>query len=277
MIKRNQYNQNRFRFFTFSLLLLVFSVAQAEIRSANPLLKPTDILKPAISIIIDDMGYRLKSGNRAVNLPGAIAYSFLPHSPHASSLSQLAYQHNKEIMLHLPMEAMSGKELGPGGLTQCMTEQKFSKVLEANIKSIPYISGFNNHMGSLLTGSAVWMKKLMRQVATTNNLFFVDSKTTSESVALKIAKSEGVKSIQRDIFIDHVESEQFILKQLDLLIKRAKRKGTALAIAHPKKVTLAILEKWLPQLEAKGIQLVPVSTLITLQQQRKLALWKPIK
>ena len=277
MITRNQYNPLRFRFFILSLLLLVFSVAQAEVRSVKPVLQQADILKPAISIIIDDMGYRLKSGNRAVNLPGAIAYSFLPHSPHASALSQLAYQQNKEIMLHLPMEAMSGKALGPGGLTQCMTEQKFSKVLESNIKSIPYISGFNNHMGSLLTGSSVWMKKLMRQVATTNNLFFVDSKTTSESVALKIAKSEGVKSIQRDIFIDHVESEQFILKQLNLLIKRAKRKGTALAIAHPKKVTLAILERWLPELEAKGIQLVPVSTLIILQQQRKLALWKPIK
>ena len=178
-------------------------------------------------------------------------------------------------MLHLPMEAESGKKLGPGGLTECMTEQKFVKVLESSIESVPYASGFNNHMGSLLTKSQLWMTRVMREIASDKNLFFVDSKTTSQSVAFKVARIEGLKSIKRDIFIDHKESKEFIHQQLKKLIKRAKRKGTALAIAHPKRITLSILEKWLPELEAKGIKLVPVSTLISLQQQRRLALWKP--
>lgn len=249
-------------------------MVQADEFPTTPALNNPDFEQPAISIIIDDMGYRLKSGGRAVNLPGAITYSFLPHAPHVISLSQLAHQQNKEIMLHLPMEAESGKKLGPGGLTECMTEEKFVKVLESNINSIPFISGFNNHMGSLLTKSSIWMTRLMREVATDRNLFFVDSKTTSNSVALKVARSEGLQSIQRDIFIDHEESKDFILKQLNRLIKKAKRKGTALAIAHPKKITLSVLEKWLPELEKKGVQLVPVSTLIGLQQQRRIALWK---
>lgn len=277
MYTRNHSNKHRFRFHIISLLLLVNSVAQAEIFSADQNLKQVVNNAPAISIIIDDMGYRLKSGQRAVNLPGAIAYSFLPHSPHANSLAQLAYQQEKEIMLHLPMEAENGKALGPGGLTECMTEEKFSQVLTSSINSIPYISGFNNHMGSRLTGSRMWMKKLMREVASDRKLFFVDSKTTRHSVALKMARLEGIQSIQRDIFIDHIESEDFILRQLKLLIKRAKKKGTALAIAHPKKVTISILEKWLPGLEENGVQLVPVSRLINLQKQRKLALWKPVK
>ncbi len=256
----------RFRFMLISLSLLVPLLVQAdELPSLN---------QPAISIIIDDMGNRLHSGSRAVALPGAITYSFLPHTPHVFSLTQLAHEHHKEVMLHLPMEAESGKRLGPGGLTDNMTEQDFSNVLEKNIESIPYASGINNHMGSLLTKSQHWMKQLMHDVAVKKNLFFVDSKTTSQSIALQMAQDEGINSIQRDIFIDHVESEAFIERQLRKLIKRAKNKGTALAIAHPKKITLAILEKWLPELEAKGIKLVPVSELITLQQQRKIALWK---
>ena len=272
MLKRNQHYRNGFRYLLVSLLTFSFEVTQAN----EPPVKNIFITnQPAISIIIDDMGYRLKSGHRAVELPGAVTYSFLPHSPHVNELSQIAHEQNKEVMLHLPMEAEGGKKLGPGGLTECMTEKKFVKVLESNIKSIPHISGFNNHMGSLLTKSQLWMTRLMREVATDKKLFFVDSKTTSESVALKVAREEGLKSIKRDIFIDHEESEVFINKQLKKLIKRAKRKGTALAIAHPKKITLAILAKWLPELEAKGIKLVPVSTLISLQQQRRLALWKP--
>ena len=276
MLKRNQHIRKGFCFLFISLLVAALQVTQANEPPSDvtPVANNLDITQPAISIIIDDMGYRLRSGFRAVNLPGAITYSFLPHAPHVHHLSQLAHQQNKEVMLHLPMEAESGKKLGPGGLTESMTEKKFVKVLGESIDSIPYAIGFNNHMGSLLTKSQLWMTRLMREVATDKNLFFVDSKTTSDSVALKVARAQGLKSIKRDIFIDHEASIMSIEKQLNKLIKKAQRKGTALAIAHPKKLTLSILEKWLPELEAKGIKLVPVSTLITLQQQRRLALWK---
>jgi len=229
---------------------------------------------PAISIIIDDMGYRLKLGKRAAKLPGALAYSFLPHAPHVKKLSQYVHARNKEVMLHLPLEAEGGKALGPGGITECMTEIKAGLVLKSNIDSIPYVSGFNNHMGSRLTQSSLWMTNIMRQVASEKKLFFVDSKTTSNSVALKIARAEGLQGIQRDIFIDHDPEPELIKKQLRKLILRAKEKGTALAIAHPKKSTLIILEKWLPELEAQGVILVSVTNLIKLQKQRKLVLWQ---
>jgi hypothetical protein len=220
------------------------------------------------------MGYQLKQGQRAVDLPGPLAYSFLPFSPHVKSLTERAHDKNKEIMLHLPMESEGGNKLGPGGITECMDEKKFHEVLKENIASIPYISGFNNHMGSLLTQSPVWMKRVMQQVALHNTLFFVDSRTTSHSVAFDEAYSAGLRSIKRDIFIDHDASTELIRFQLARLIKKAERNGTALAIAHPRKKTLDELEKWLPELKSKGIVLVPVTKLISLQQQRRLALWQ---
>lgn len=265
MLKRNKIVRNGI-YNLFIGLLALTTAAQAN----DSYIKNTNF--PAISIIIDDMGYRLNSGTKAINLPGALTYSFLPHAPHAISLSKSAHQQNKEIMLHIPMEAESGKNLGPGGLTECMSQKQFSKVLEANIESVPYVSGFNNHMGSLLTKSQLWMTRLMREMSNNRNLYFVDSRTTRESVALAAAQSEGLQSITRDIFIDHEESNIFIEQQLKKLIKRAKRKGTALAIAHPKKITLTILEKWLPTLESQGVRLVSVSNLIKLQQDKRLAL-----
>ena len=274
MLIQHKYIRKGFRLLFISTLLSFLPVVQADESIVIPISNNLDFNQPAISIIIDDMGYRLRSGHRAVKLPGAITYSFLPHAPHVNELSQLAHDQNKEVMLHLPMESEGGKKLGPGGLTECMTEEKFSNVLESSIKSIPYVSGFNNHMGSLLTKSPLWMKRLMHEVSATNNLFFVDSKTTSNSVAMEIARAEGLQSIQRDIFIDHEDSVSFIQKQLRKLIRKAKKNGTALAIAHPKKITLSELEKWLPELEKEGVRLVSVSNLISLQQQRKLALWK---
>lgn len=274
MLKQNQIIQNGFCFLFIGLLSLITLVAQADEPPIAPIANNPDFNQPAISIIIDDMGYRLKAGSRAVNLSGAITYSFLPHAPYARQLSQFAHEQSKEVMLHLPMEAESGKKLGPGGLTENMTASNFIEVLESSINSIPYVSGFNNHMGSLLTKNELLMTRLMRQVAADKKLFFVDSKTTSNSIAFKVARAEGLLSIRRDIFIDHENSKKFIQKQLEKLIKKAQQKGTALAIAHPKKITLAVLEEWLPELEKKGIKLVSVSELIKLQQQRRLALWK---
>ena len=271
MLKRNQFIKYRFRYLFISLLSLITSLVQAN--GLSPGKSPF----PAISIIIDDMGYRLNSGSRAINLSGAITYSFLPHSPHVIALSKSAHQQNKEVMLHLPMEAESGKKLGPGGLTEGMTKQQFIQVLESNIDSVPHVKGFNNHMGSLLTKSQLWMTRLMRKMANDKKLFFVDSRTTKHSVALSVARTEGLQSITRDVFIDHEESNKFIHHQLKKLIKRAKRKGTALAIAHPKKITLSILEKWLPTLEEQGVKLVSVSTLIKLQQQKRIALLDRVK
>jgi len=274
VLKQNQINQNGFYFLFIGLLSLITFVAQGDEPSIAPIANNPDRNQPAIGIIIDDMGYRLKAGSRAVNLSGAITYSFLPHAPYAKQLSQFAHEQSKEVMLHLPMEAESGKKLGPGGLTENMTASNFIEVLESSINSIPYVSGFNNHMGSLLTKNKLRMTMLMRQVAADKKLFFVDSKTTSNSIAFKVAREEGLLSIRRDIFIDHENSKKFIQKQLEKLIKKAQQKGTALAIAHPKNITLTILEEWLPGLERKGIKLVSVSELIQLQRQRKLALWK---
>ena len=274
MLKQNQIIQNGFCFLFMGLSSLITLVAQANEPFVTSTANDPDFNQPAISIIIDDMGYRLKSGSRAVNLPGAITYSFLPHAPYVRHLSRLAHEKSKEVMLHLPMEAESGKKLGPGGLTENMTASNFIEVLESSINSIPYVSGFNNHMGSLLTKNELWMTRLMRQVAADKKLFFVDSTTTSNSIAFKVERAEGLLSIRRDIFIDHENSKKFIQKQLEKLIKKAQQKGTALAIAHPKKITLAVLEEWLPELEKKGIKLVSVSELIKLQQQRRLALWK---
>lgn len=271
MLKRNQFFRKGFRYFFISLLPLTLSTAQADDAFLQGL------STPSISIIIDDMGYRLYSGNRAINLPGSLTYSFLPHSPHASSLLKSAHQLNKEIMLHIPMEAESGKKLGPGGLTECMKQQIFNKVLVSDLESVPYATGFNNHMGSLLTKSQLWMTRLMREMANGKKMFFVDSRTTSDSVALEVARAEGLQGTTRDIFIDHKESNDFIYQQLNKLIKRARRKGTALGIAHPKKITLSILEKWLPTLEQQGIKLVPVSTLIDLQKEKRLALLNRVK
>jgi len=64
--------------------------------------------------------------------------------------------------------------------------------------------------------------------------------------------------------------------QFRRLLEIARREGTALAIGHPYPATLAVLEEQLSQLADQGIQLLPVSRLIELQNERRLAWQTPL-
>lgn len=224
-----------------------------------------------ISIIIDDLGYRYRNSFRAVHSSHALTCSFLPHSPFAKTLARQAWLLNKDVMVHLPMEAISGKAIGPGGLYKAMSRQKFEQTVTESIRAIPHAIGINNHMGSLLTRNHTAMDWLMQKIAKRNKLFFIDSRTTQHSQAILHANLNGVTNTGRDIFLDHIVDVEAIGKQFKRLIWQAQRRGSALAIGHPHPETLTVLEQVLPQLAQMGVTLVPVSQLIQHRSQRRLA------
>lgn len=224
--------------------------------------------RPVIAIIIDDLGNSSRD-EVAITLPGAVACSFLPHTPHAVRLAKLAHQNNKEVMLHAPMQAMQGNQkLGPGRLMLDMTESEFVKTLQADLASVPHVQGINNHMGSLLTQHPGHMLWLMQEMNRHGDLFFVDSRTTAHSVAKMVANENQVPSLTRDIFLDAEEGEDFVHKQFDRLLNIARRHGSALAIGHPYPATMKVLKQRLLELESEQVNLVPVATLLKFRQEK---------
>ena len=223
-----------------------------------------------IAIIIDDLGNLKQRDMRAIQLPGDVTLSFLPQTPYARPLAQLAHQLNKEIMLHLPMQAIQNKLLGPGGFTLDMDATELVQQLQRNLASVPHVVGVNNHMGSLLTQQPSHMQWLMQGLKKRNNLYFVDSYTTKTSIAQKTAAENWIPNARRDVFLDHDRDPDVIRFHLRRLIKKAKKNGSALAIGHPFPETMAILEQAIPKLHEQGITLVPVSQLLQYPESQRL-------
>ncbi len=218
-----------------------------------------------ICIIIDDIGNNLRLGKRAIALPGALTYAILPHRPFGKILAQQAHQLQKEIMLHVPMSNIHNKPMGPGSLTEHMDKQEFVTVLRQNIESIPYIEGINNHMGSALTQERQHMEWLMEELEH-QSLYFVDSRTSNQSIAWKIARQKRIPNLRRQIFLDHTISQAAIAQQFKKLIHIALNTGSAVAIGHPHLETITFLENAIPKLAQQGIQLVFVSDMLALSQ-----------
>ncbi len=217
-----------------------------------------------IAIIIDDMGNQRALGLQALELPGSITYAFLPHTPYAVRFARLAHLLDREIMLHLPMETEAGHRLGPGGLTSAQSQRELLENLRQDLQAIPHIRGVNNHMGSLLTQRIQPMRWVMEALQKNPRLFFVDSRTSPDTVAGKAAVQNGIPTLARDIFLDHVQDPTTITHQFQRLIALAKLQGGALAIGHAHPETLAVLETELRRLDQYGVQLVSVSRLLAL-------------
>jgi polysaccharide deacetylase 2 family uncharacterized protein YibQ len=217
------------------------------------------------SIIIDDIGNSYEHGQTIINFPAAITLSILPQTKFAAELATQAHQKNKEVMLHLPLQSIEHHKPTPGTLKLHMTQQQFTQQLRANIASVPHISGINNHMGSLLTQHPGHMDWLMAEVAKHDDVYFVDSLTSSKSVVTEMATSYQVPNLVRDVFLDPDFKPETIRQQFDHFIELTKKNGYAIAIAHPHPTTLAFLHANLEKLSENGIELVPVSKLLELR------------
>jgi len=214
------------------------------------------------SIIIDDVGNNFEYGEQIINLPVTLTISILPKTAYAKDLARLARKNNKEVMLHLPMQSVEHHQRSPGTLDLHMTRKEFNRQLRLNLNSVPYIRGVNNHMGSLLTRHPGHMTWLMDELSQHGSLYFVDSKTTSKSIAEKIALEHKIPNLSRDFFLDPDNKKGTLRKQFDAFIQKINQRGYALAIAHPYPETIKFLKAHLDELREHGIKLIPVSKLI---------------
>jgi len=221
------------------------------------------------SIIIDDLGNNLEYGNMAIDLPGPITLAFLPHTVFTTTLADRAHNSGKEIMLHLPLQSIRHHSLTPGTLKLHMTHVEFTRQLKSDIESVPHIKGINNHMGSLLTQHPGHMDWLMSALANKGGLYFIDSRTTTKSVASLFAKKHRVPHLDRDIFLDPDFRPETIRREFTRFINKAIQTGYAIAIAHPHPGTIQFIREHLDELEEQGVKLVPVSEIIADKQNRE--------
>jgi hypothetical protein len=223
---------------------------------------PPSKKRPRVAIIIDDLGYDRQLAEKFIDLNAPLTLAVLPHSPHQETIANMAHDRSLEVMLHLPMEPVEYPEInpGPGALLTSMEPDELLRVLEKNLRAVPHIRGVNNHMGSRLTAKSEQMYQVFSTLKR-HGLYFIDSRTTDESVCRPSARLFQVPFSQRDVFLDHLNDPVFIRKQIRELVRIAQRKGEAVGIAHPHSTTYGILKEELPALH-RQVEIVPASQLV---------------
>ncbi|HLT01160.1 MAG TPA: divergent polysaccharide deacetylase family protein [Geminicoccaceae bacterium] len=217
--------------------------------------------RPALAVVIDDLGMNRRAAAALNRLPAPLTLAFLPYATKLDEQAQAARAAGHELLVHVPMEPRGREWPGPNALTSELTPDQLVAQLGSQLDSFRGFVGINNHMGSLLTADPERMAIVMAELRR-RGLLFLDSRTTPQSVAGRQAARMGVPYAERDVFIDNQLDLEAVLAQLARAERIAAQHGHAVVIGHPHEVTIEALEIWLPTLEARGIALVPISTIV---------------
>ncbi|MFW5727326.1 MAG: divergent polysaccharide deacetylase family protein [Spirochaetia bacterium] len=211
-------------------------------------------------LVIDDVGYNLQQLQTYLQLPIPMTFALLPGLEYSRPAQEIIAKHGAEMILHQPIEPVGDQDPGPGALYVGMQPEELRRVVHRNLEQLPQVVGVNNHMGSRGTADPQLMEALF-SVLKGRDLFFLDSRTTAETVAARVARKTGLPFSERNVFLDNIEDQLEIEKALAAALEISRAQGYAVMIGHVWSRELAsTLALWYAEIEEQGYQFARLSS-----------------
>lgn len=215
-----------------------------------------------LAIVIDDAGRDLDSQHIYEQMGIPLTLAVMPDQVHTRDAALSWRAHGLPVILHQPMESVSGIGMEPKVILTSMSDAAIRQMLRDSLSQLPEAIGINNHQGSKATIDARTMDIVMNELHH-RGLFFFDSHTNSTTAADKAAKTYGVPYVRNDLFVDNSASVSDICAMIQEGADRAKKKGTYIIIGHCRPHTAEAFRQMVPKLKAQGIEFVYLSSLKT--------------
>jgi polysaccharide deacetylase 2 family uncharacterized protein YibQ len=228
---------------------------------------------PALAIVVDDCGGSLELARRLISLDLPLTWSIIPYLRYSEETADLLRAKGIPFLAHVPMQALSDPDdeaaRSDGLISAGMAPEAVRDVLEPMLDSLPGACGINNHRGSKATADAGVMNSVMSVLAE-RGMIFVDSRTSSKSVAYDAALENGLISAKNSHFLDNESDRSRISEELSRVFAMARNRGSAIAICHLRPETVAFFEDFKAGgMGSNGASAVRLVTLPQLMESRK--------
>jgi polysaccharide deacetylase 2 family uncharacterized protein YibQ len=217
--------------------------------------------------VIDDAGNNLRELEPFLRFPGPLTIAVLPGLPNSAEAARRIRAAGKEVFLHQPMEALGGQNPGPGAIFTGMGKEEIRAVVKRNLEELGPVAGMNNHQGSKITMDTELMETILA-LCREQGIYFLDSRTTADTVVPLVARRMGIMIGERDVFLDNIQERASMIRYVEDGLRRADQRGAAVMIGHTWSSELAAtLESLYPGLIAQGYSLSTISRLLKEQGQ----------
>lgn len=218
--------------------------------------------KGVLVFVIDDVGYNTRQLDAFLDFPGPLTIAILPGLPYTRAAADMAKRAGKEIILHQPMEAITGLNSGLGSIGPVLGEDEIRGILRSNLAQVPGAVGMNNHMGSKATQDVRTMSIVLDEVRRAG-IYFLDSLTIGDSVVHSVASLMKQPAWERTVFLDNSPDRASIIKYVNEGLKVAEKRGYAVMIGHVWSAELAqTLVELYPGLMEQGFSLSTISRIM---------------
>ncbi len=232
-----------------------------------------------LAIVIDDFGYSGEGTDEILSLPIPVTAALMPFSSHTTEDYEKIIAAGKEVIIHLPMEPKVGKKswVGDKGIFLSMSEEEIRQRVEEAIAQVPEATAINNHMGSAIMENPTALGAIL-DVVKENDMQFLDSVTTPNSVASTLCDEKDIHLLKRNVFLDGTNDVETVKNNLRKAAKNAQKNGSAIAIGHvgPEggKVTAQAISDLIGELQSEGIEFVSIQQLTDMNDKGQYILEK---
>jgi hypothetical protein len=224
-----------------------------------PVADAGDTAPGPLYLVLDDAGGTLGELRPFLDLPFPMAIAVLPQLPYSIESALAAAAAGKEVLLHQPMQPVGAADPGPGSVGPGMRRDAIREQVLANLDSVPGAIGANNHMGSLATQDPAVMQQVLATLHE-QGLFFLDSRTSSKTVARQIAHRVGLPFAERHVFLDNIRDSGAILQSVSVALQKARSGEPVVMIGHVTAGELVeVLSAIYPVLQEHGYRFEPLS------------------
>ncbi len=225
-----------------------------EQAQSGPVEKKSDTRPPSVAIVVDDVGFDAANLPQWLAIDAPISFAVIPYCELSAGLSDQLYDNGYLIMMHIPTENMPPNTDSSKGQLSCgMDRGAVSKMLDADLATVPNVSGINNHQGGqgcadlqLMTYECEWAKS--------KGFYVVDSNSAIDSKVAQAAVSLGMGHKLNEVFIDHENDPEYIRSAMRKLADLATKNGYAIGICHfHRPNTAAVVGEMVKVLAEEGI------------------------
>jgi hypothetical protein len=215
-----------------------------------------------VAIVIDDVGFDPAPALELASLSIPLTFAVLPGQAFSRDLASRLAAGGHEVILHMPMEpvAYPARDPGDGAVSEAMTPEQAAEAVSSALRELPEARGLNNHMGSRITSDPVVMRAVLG-VVRARGLYFLDSRTTPDTVAYDLARAMGIPALKRSVFLDDRREGSYIEGQVKSLLRKAREEGSAVAIGHANRTTAEALRRAVSLFREEEVRVVPASEL----------------
>lgn len=223
---------------------------------------------PRIALLLGGVGLDVESTQAALSrMPPSITFGLAPYGADLEKTAADARDAGHELLLQAPMEGLGAANPGPHTLTASAPEAENRDSLRWLLSRFPGYFGVVNYLGAKFTGDQRAFAPVLAELAQ-RGLAYLDDGSSPRSLTRELAPTVNLRAGVADLVIDASPTPEAIDQALAKLEQLAQAQDGAIGVATALPVSVDRIARWAAGLEARGIALVPVSSILARPPQR---------